>query len=263
MYSRIVLRTTTASLMHYGPARRFLRRQSRRVKSTLGYPDAYGDLLAWMADTDPAAVLDIGAFEGDTVERIVDETSVPVHAFEPTPDSYRRLSERFASHPQVTVHPLALARVSGGALLYLNANRQTNSLLDNVDNLDTEHRSFARDLEHVGQVTVRTMALDDWVERFLPTGDLVVKADVQGAEADVIAGGQSVFRERVTAFYSEAQLVPMYAGQADFGAIHRTLTEELGFVLMNLYPCLHDEWGRATQTDALWVRESRLLALPR
>lgn len=230
------------------------------MKAFLGYPDAYGDLLEWSRLSIPAAILDVGAHVGETVTRFLDESTIPIHAFEPTPESYQLLSQRFESNPQVSVHQVALAATRGEQVLFLNENPQTNSLLDNAKREDLP---FAQHTRHVGQVRVATRTLDDWADEFLPVGELVVKADVQGSEGELIAGGRNVLRERVSAFYSEAQISRIYSGQLDFSAIHQVLTGELGFVLVNIYPCLLDELGRAVQTDALWVKEDRLLELRR
>jgi hypothetical protein len=77
----------------------------------------------------------------------------------------------------------------------------------------------------------------------------------------LLDGGRQAFRDRVVAFYSEAQIAPMYEHQIAFGELHARLASEFGFCLRNVYPCFHDEAGRATQVDALWVKES-LLPLP-
>ena len=108
--------------------------------------------------------------------------------------------------------------------------------------------------KHVGIETIETICLDDWAEQHQPEGNLIIKSDVQGAEGLLLEGGRRTFRDRVLGFYSEAQIAPMYAGQADFFELQKTLTD-LGFFLHNIYPCYHDKHGRALQTDAFWINE--------
>jgi hypothetical protein len=74
----------------------------------------------------------------------------------------------------------------------------------------------------------------------------------------VIQGGKSFIRDHCAAFYGEVMLGKMYQGQTSFDEIRRLLEKDCGMVLKNVYPCLHDNAGRAVQMDALWVKQEYL-----
>jgi FkbM family methyltransferase len=231
--------------------RRPQRRLVRTLKHLVGCPDAYEDLGRVCRKVRPAAVLDVGSHTGETVIKILDEApGTPVHAFEPTPGPAAELRRRVGRLAGVRVHELALADCTGKLAFFLNAGSQSNSLLDNAT---TEDRPFAQWQEHVGQIQVDAMKLDDWCEQFAASGKLVVKADVQGAERLLVAGGQRTLRERVAAFYSEVSLIPLYEGQTGFAQLDASLAEA-GFVICEIYPCGKDPAGRAAWTDVLWVK---------
>ena len=106
--------------------------------------------------------------------------------------------------------------------------------------------------------------LDDWCAAELPTGDLVIKADMQGAEARMLAGGRQLFGNgRVAALYSEVLFAPMYAGQASFWDLHETLTMRHGLALWQIYPLHRAPDGRVTWSDALWLRDDALALMRR
>jgi FkbM family methyltransferase len=245
----------TANELTRGPQRRL----ARKVKAAFNVPDAYGEIVKICRLLPPAAILDVGSHRGGTIVRYLDELeSIPVHGFEPTPESFQYLQQRFCGSNQVTLHNVALSNESGVRDFFCNVNEQTNSLLDN----DAEHQeSFGEDSTHVRRIEVRTITLDGWAAKEVPEGRLVLKADVQGAEGLLIEGGRETIRERVIAFYSEVLLSRMYNGQADFGAVHECLTTELGFVLRDIYACVHDQSGQAAYADALWVKPEVLQAL--
>ncbi len=258
--SRILYRAHGALTAHEltrGPQRRL----ARRIKSAFNVPDAYGEIVRICRLLRPAAILDVGSHEGSTIVRYLDELgSIPVHGFEPTPESFQQLQQRFGGSNQVILHNVALSNESGVHEFFCNVDEQTNSLLDN----DAENEeSFGEESTHVRRIEVRTTTLDEWAAREIPRGRLVLKADVQGAEGLLIEGGRETMRERVIAFYSEVMLSPMYSGQTDFGAVHERLTTEFGFVLRDIYPCLHNDSGKAVQADALWVKPTVLEALRR
>jgi FkbM family methyltransferase len=235
------------------------RRLARKVKAAFNVPDAYGEIVKICRLLTPAAILDVGSHHGETIVRYLDELgSIPVHGFEPTPESFELLQQRFEESKQVTLHNVALSNENGFHEFFCNVDEQTNSLLENgAENQE----SFGKDTAHVQQIQVCTTTLDDWAAQEVPHGHLVLKADVQGAEGLLIEGGRETIRERVIAFYSEVMLSPMYSGQTNFGAVHERLTTELGFVLRDIYPCMHNDSGKAVQADALWVKPLVLEAL--
>jgi FkbM family methyltransferase len=239
--------------------RRWWRRAGRARNRLLGRPDAWADLLAVCRRIKPEAVLDIGAHFGRTVERFADEVDVPVHAFEPTPASAAALRQRVSGLRNVSVHEVALSDRPGVLPFFLNRFDATNSLLDNAQGPRSSQTELA---EHVDRIEVTATTLDDWCVSTCPRGDLVIKADVQGAEGLVVAGGHRTFAERrVAAIYCEVAFAPMYQCQTSFFDLHETLTAKYGLALWQIYPLSRDAAGRAAWSDALWVREDALASM--
>ena len=254
-----MLRWIHGQLVKFPLTRGPQRRLARRLKQLLGCPDAYGDLVSICRKARPAAVLDIGAFYGETVLKFLDELpSMPIHAFEPTPAPAAALRQRMKTFSNVTVHQSALADKTGTLTFHLNAADVTNSLLENAF---CEYRPFEEWQAHVGQIEVEALKLDDWAAKFVPEGKLVMKLDVQGAEGLVIAGARNLLAAgRIIAFYSEVCLIPQYEGQATFDQVDDVM-RQAGLVLFNIYPCGKDATGRAVWTDVLWVRPDDVLPL--
>jgi FkbM family methyltransferase len=232
--------------------RKYQYRLIRKIKKIIGYSDAYDDLFRIARRVQPSGILDIGSYIGKTINKFLDELNIHVYGFEPTPDSYKVLKERFGHKKQVSLFNCALSNVDGKQKFFSNKNPQTNSLLDN----DIGNESFFDEYSHhVESETVDVMTLDTWASRYLPVGKIIIKADIQGAEGLLLDGGAHTFSDQVIAFYSEAQIYPMYKNQTSFFELHSRLTKEFCFFLHNIYPCFHDKYGRAVQLDALWVKE--------
>jgi FkbM family methyltransferase len=242
------------ALTAWGPYRRLSRLLIRRIRAVFGCPEPWGVLISFLKAHPDSVYLDIGAFDGATIQRIRDECPNTIHAFEPTPESFTRLEARWGKDPKVHLWNIALGAESGKLVFHINANKQTNSLLAN----DLGNVRYVGDMTKPEcSVEVEGKSLDEWGDHNLPPGTLfVAKCDVQGAEGLVIKGGARIIAEQCLAFYSEVQLEPMYQGQASFADIHNTLCKNLGMALHEIYPCLRDGSGRALQTDALWIRAS-------
>lgn len=73
------------------------------------------DLLIDVDLPDHGVVLDVGAFEGEWTQRILDRAervgpaSLEIHAFEPVPVALRAFQSNVGDHPNVTLHPFGLA----------------------------------------------------------------------------------------------------------------------------------------------------------
>lgn len=208
----------------------------------------------------PDAILDIGAHVGRMVERFADELrDVPIHAFEPTPLTASALRDRVAGFRNVTVHEIALSDRAGVVPFFLNRFDATNSLLDNARGPRSSQTELA---EHVDRIDVRATTLDEWCAAEFPVGDMVIKADVQGAEGLVVAGGQRAFSDRrIVAMYCEVAFAPLYEGQTTFFELHETLTVKYGLALWQIYPVARDATGRAAWGDAMWLREDALASM--
>jgi FkbM family methyltransferase len=238
--------------LQYAPLRYWLRRGRACLQNLAGYSDPFYDLAQIAHSSKARLFLDIGCHHGDTLLRFIESgIQCPVAAFDPFGDNLDRAKRLLRHFPQITYHQIALSGRNGRATFYLNCNEQTSSLLPN----DAGNReSFAADTAPVGSCQVETMTLDSWATQNGATGPCIIKCDTQGAEGLVIEGGKSFIRDHCVAFYGEVMLGNMYQGQSSFEEIRRLLEKDCGMILKNIYPCLHDEAGRAVQMDALWVK---------
>jgi FkbM family methyltransferase len=250
-----MIRTIHRAIKEWPPIRRARGPLGRWYGRLIGRPDAWSDLARIIRAVRPAAVLDVGSHTGGTVIRFTDAARhIPVHAFEPTPGSAALLRQKTAGIPNVRVHEIALSDCSGTVRFFLNRFEQTNSLLDNAPGVERSPLA-----EHVDRIDVASMRLDDWCEANVPAGDLVIKADIQGAEGLLLAGGGETFsRGRVAAFYSEVLYTSLYEHQASFQQLHETLMNRFDMALWQIYRVSRDQTGRAAWGDAMWVREDVL-----
>ncbi|PYL04127.1 MAG: hypothetical protein DME31_04535 [Verrucomicrobia bacterium] len=227
-----------------------------RVKEVLNMPDGYYSMGQIHRKIKPAAILDIGAHHGYTVDKLLDYApGAKIHAFEPTPGSAAVLRGRMKGRPNVQVHEIALGDTTGIVSFHLNVGEQTNSLLENLALGQSPYDPVQK---HLSQVQVQAMTLDAWATKFEPNGMLLIKADVQGAERLLVAGGKKTFAQRVAAFYTEICILPQYENQTSLCELNQTMVEELGFALFDIYPCTKDELGRAAFTDVMWVKPTAL-----
>lgn len=200
----------------------------------------------------PASILDIGAHVGDvtlTLAKAIGD--VPIHAFEPAPDTARLLRQNVDGQKRISVHEVAISAATGEEDLFINRSSQTNSLHDN----DVGNIAYLGDpTAHVGSVRVRTQALDDWMAMHASPGPIVIKADVQGGELQLIQGGRRTLRHSTAVIMTEVSLMPLYKGAGDLFQIQAALAE-LGFCLLDIFRTYRNAAGLAMWADAMWIHE--------
>jgi FkbM family methyltransferase len=247
-----MIKDTYLYLLRFGPIRRVLRRIRACIQSVAGYSDPFFDLARIARESKVSLFLDIGCHHGDALLRFIESgVKCPIAAFDPSAGNIERAKTHLRRFSQIRFYQIALSNAEGTALFYLNRNEQTSSLFPN----DTGNQeSFAADTAPLGSCEVKTSTLDAWAAENGVAGPCIIKCDTQGAEGLVIEGGKSFIRDHCVAFYGEVMLGDMYKGQSSFEQIRRLLEKDCGMVLKNIYPCLHDNAGRAVQMDALWVK---------
>lgn len=205
-------------------------------------------LLRWREEGfRPRVVLDIGAHTGDWAAMceaiFAPDRCVLLEPQRELLEAARQRQPR-AAHWQFV--PVAVGDVEQEEMLYLTEQRAAASLLSP---LREEH--FATATRCTGQTRVPIVPLDTVLRREnLPPPDLV-KIDVQGFEAKVIAGGQETLKQ-TRRLVVETSLHPIYQGQPLLPEVMRMLAD-LGFQLDDFNEvCRAWPNGRLWQAD-LWL----------
>lgn len=139
----------------------------------------------------PAMVFDVGANVGDFAARVAGLLpDAAIHCFEPGPDAFARLAQRFAGSTRVTINQAAVAERDGTATLY-----------DYADAPGSAHASLLaetfRDIYPATAkgATVATLTLDGYAASGGIARIDYLKIDVEGAERGVLEGARGLLGE--------------------------------------------------------------------
>jgi FkbM family methyltransferase len=184
-------------------ARAFARRHGTSVRSFGAAREARLDLLPGWVDLRAGVVADVGANV----------------AVEPAPEPRRRLSERFAGVPGISIDGRAVSDRPGTAVLHVTGHSHNSSLHAPHGGMGSLYET-ATGWEVVDRVQTPTTTLDE-----LLAGEDValLKIDVQGAEREVLRGADQVLG-RTAAILIEVTFVSHYDGDATFPALHEQLS---------------------------------------
>lgn len=215
-----------------------------------GY-DAYQDQSLLMGAADVGVILDVGANVGNTVERYYfGYSGARVHAFEPDPVTHETLAQRFAEHPRVTTHCVAVADAPVVQNFYVNKDKSTSSLLPRPS---AGRRYFNQQGVLDEAIEVQAITLDGFCADNNIDHIDILKLDIQGGEVKALLGAQGLLSlQKVDVIYTEVQFIPLYEGAPLFHQLCEFL-EGFGYALYGLYDLVIAENGQLRFADAIFI----------
>jgi FkbM family methyltransferase len=241
------------------PMRKLIKRLVNGALEPLGLEvcriggDPFWVQAALTKETRPT-IFDVGAAGGELVgiyRKMFPQGTI--HAFEPYPDSFRVLKNRFGADGAAKLNDVAISDVEEHVTLQANRLAATNSLLE------TDPRGAGiwgdRLLESHSTVRVRTTTIDAYCQANRIESVDILKIDIQGSELKALRGAQSMLeRGRVKLIYMEIIIAPAYIGQPNLEDYLGYL-RGLGYTLINMYN-LYRNGVLMTQMDVIFTRDS-------
>jgi len=158
----------------------------------------------------------IGANYGFGLERILNSESFDkVYAFEPNPEVFKALKNRYSNNPKVTLINVACSDESGIKTLYITENVVSSSLADvNMENqVSLGGHSGSKPAKYM--TGVKCINLKDFIEEN-EIGDIdLLVTDTQGSDYKILSPLKGLFEERrIKEIFCEthADGVEMYLG---------------------------------------------------
>ena len=151
-------------------------------------------------------VLDIGANTGEVSRHLLD-AGYRVFAFEPCPQTYERLCERFKGVDDFSAYPQAVAAQSGKMPLYLaGAGNDTAGVALDLDlsvYASLVRHAMPENLLFSSSIDVAVHSLKDLHQQgTIPPDVGIVKIDAEGADIQVIEGmGEKKYQVVITEFW--------------------------------------------------------------
>jgi FkbM family methyltransferase len=226
----------------------------------LCHRNPFTDQRAILGRDGARVILDVGANVGQSVARyrwlFPDAT---IHSFEPVPEAFAELQQRVAGDDKVRLWPIALSDADGVVQFHSNAMTDTSSLLatrsDNADNPFMTTKAV---------IDVPAMTLDRFCSERQIASISILKLDVQGGEALVIAGASRVLGQQMAGvILTEVWFDPPYVGAPHFTEIDTSLRGH-GYRLYGLYFGPHQYGNFPVFTaDAIYVNNDTASRLDR
>ena len=165
-----------------------------------------------LSHQDLTVIFDVGAHMGQATTNYRKRfPQAVIHGFEPCPEAFARLSEKFNADRYVKLCQMGFADTKGSRTLFLNQDSSTNSLFPAVLTADTLVEPGR--IDNIGHITVPVTTLDAYCqEQYIPSID-ILKMDIQGGELRALHGAVHMLSNRsIAIIYLEIWFVRVYEG---------------------------------------------------
>lgn len=198
-------------------------------------------------------VLDAGASVGDFGEKLRESGYAGrIISFEPLSDSYQQLLAVSRLDGAWQAIHTAVGDHDGEASINVSGRSTSSSLLP----MAATHVDAAPDSAYVSHETIAVKRLDTVLKGLIEPNDrLYLKIDVQGYEANVLAGATQTLK--VTEVVEvEVSMVPLYEGSILYAQMIQTL-DALNFHLISWEDVFTDpQTGYVLQSDCIFARRT-------
>jgi FkbM family methyltransferase len=199
---------------------------------------------------DLKTLIDIGASHGDFINLVQQfKKSVSVYGFEPIPEVFKSLQERFVKTKKLELYNLAIGNLDG--IVEFNENNYSYS--SSILPIGEIHMTEFPYTKNFKKLDVQIACLDSVLKNKNIERPLLIKVDVQGYEEQVISGGKNTFAQ-ADFIIIEVSFYELYIGQAFFEQI----SKELNNLGLFYYGCISQLTSpidcKILQQDALFIR---------
>ena len=198
----------------------------------------------------PRTVIDVGANAGQfAIASAMIFPNAEVHSFEPVPEVVARLKKNVGTLPKVKVYPFALGERQGQSIFHVNSYSHSSSILA----LGKSHIEAFPKAREARTISVELTTLDSVFDKVDLTPPVLLKLNVQGYEAQALAGGQQTLKQ-CDYVVLEASLRPMYESELPFTEI-LAMIAAMNFEFLRPVGWLTEPvTGEVLQLDALFRR---------
>ena len=184
----------------------------------------------WVETLDIGTLVDVGANTGQFAWHFRSlRPDCLVYSFEPLEDCFHELQREMAGVPGFAAFNVALGDSEGEVDFYRSEFSPSSSPLS----MGQAHKGLFPFTSEITFEKVTLRKLDSFAHSIMIRGGLLIKIDVQGAEAQVLRGGPRLLN-RADAVIAEVGYLALYDGQATIGDIFSALAEHgltfMGFV---------------------------------
>lgn len=197
-------------------------------------------------------LVDAGAHHGVYAESVLRvQPDIAIWCFEPAPDAYRLLKQRFEGNPRVVCFEQAIGASDGKVILNVSGIDQANS----IRKMCKAHTDAWENSGQVRQQEVALVRLGSHLQSLPSDARVFLKIDVQGAEKDVILGCGAQL-EMVQVVLVELSLIPLYEGSPLLPEMVQMM-DQLGFHLFDVVDRVLTPSRQPVQLDCVFVRKAR------
>jgi len=197
-------------------------------------------------------IFDVGSNAGESIDRYLKTfPKAEIHAFEPLPESFRVLEQKYRGEKNIFLNNVALSDApSEKKTMFLTAAKDSSSLHEVRPDASEHWQNSA--LDAAGSVDVRVETLDNYCRSKNIDGMDILKIDVQGHEMGVLKGAHGLFGDKkIKLVFVEVLFISTYIEQSTASEVMDFFNHN-GFYLADFFAMKNKT--RVLQSDFIFMR---------
>jgi len=204
-------------------------------------------------------IFDVGANIGQSIDLLKEAfPESKIHSFEPNPEIFPLLNNKWGAIPSVILHPLALNSKSGTFPFHITNVPEASSLLypdPKLMELSVDHKYDHKTIK------VECITLDQFCQNNGINCIDILKLDVQGAELEVLKGAsKQLSLGTIAILYTEVNFAETYSGQMELEELLR-FCSQFGYKLWDISPFVYTRSGRVWTANTLFLSPTSSLTV--
>jgi FkbM family methyltransferase len=181
---------------------------------------------------DNPVIVEAGAFDGHDTKKMVSQwPQSTIHAFEPVPEIFERLTKNTSMLPNIHRYPVALSDHTGTAEFYISEKPTKPGIASQAGSLHKPKERLSRSpIIFPRMATVQTITLDEWADKNGVEAIDLLWLDTQGHELAILQAAPKMIHN-IKVVLAEVSFIESYEGQPLYEDVVAWMTEH-GFDLV-------------------------------
>ncbi|MER8421483.1 FkbM family methyltransferase [Mesorhizobium sp. M1329] len=221
----------------------------RKLERGVHIDDSMEEQLRLAGDA-VSTIFEVGAADGrDTGTYANRCPKATVHAFEPLPENFAKLSAVAEREPRIVPINMAVSSKEGISSFHVTTLPDASSLFSPRATGSTFDKYMLE--EKVVEVNVTTLA--EYCRKANVKDIGLLKMDAQGSELNILNGAEKlIIEKRIKVIYSEVLFMKIYDGCCQFHDVTAYL-EKFDYHLHAIYNQHHNQSGQLAWADAIYL----------
>jgi len=205
----------------------------------------------------PSMIFDVGANIGDITNEYDSMLhNLTIYCFEPIPNTFKKLNERYCDKSYINCYPFAVGKNTKDVQIFETVSSGSSSLYKPTPYItNSKNKGMSDGVSIINTHNVKQVSLDSFCNEKKISHIDILKMDIQGSELNALQGASTLLDEqKIDVIFCEVLFSDLYENQCYFHEIVSFLHKK-NYKLFDLVFLIHSGDGKLYYGDAIFLNK--------